>query len=164
MLDLRPSDTYWCTADPGWVTGTSYGIVAPLVIGATSIVDAAEFDAHRWYDILERERVQVWYTAPTAIRRLMRAAQPRPKHDLTSLRRVASVGEPLNPEAVEWGFRVRPHDPRHLVADRDRLHDDRELRARAPSGPARWGSPCPASRRPSWFGATTAGRGSTTAT
>jgi acetyl-CoA synthetase len=104
VLDLRAGDTYWCTADPGWVTGTSYGIIAPLVAGVTSIVDAAEFDAHRWYDILERERVQVWYTAPTAIRRLMRVgtAEAR-RHDLSALRRVASVGEPLNPEAVEWG-------------------------------------------------------------
>ncbi len=104
VLDLRAGDIYWCTADPGWVTGTSYGIVAPLVAGVTSIVDAAEFDAHRWYRILEQERVQIWYTAPTAIRRLMRAgADEAKRYDLSSLRRVLSVGEPLNPEAVEWG-------------------------------------------------------------
>jgi acetyl-CoA synthetase len=107
VLDLRPGDVYWCTADPGWVTGTSYGIIAPLVAGVTSIVDAAEFDAHRWYEILEQQRVAVWYTAPTAIRRLMRVgAEEARRHDLTALRRISSVGEPLNPEAVVWGSDV----------------------------------------------------------
>jgi acetyl-CoA synthetase len=107
VLDLRPDDVYWCTADPGWVTGVSYGIVAPLVIGATSIVDEAEFDVHRWYRILEQQRVTVWYTAPTAIRRLMRAGEEAAGgYDLSALRVVASVGEPLNPEAVVWGQRV----------------------------------------------------------
>jgi len=100
-LDLHPEDVFWCTADPGWVTGTSYGIVAPLVHGVTSIVDEAEFDAERWYRILRDERVTVWYTAPTAIRMLMKAGiKPAPCPDL---RFVASVGEPLNPEAVWWG-------------------------------------------------------------
>lgn len=113
-LDLHPQDIYWCTADPGWVTGTSYGIIAPLCNGVTSIVDEAEFDATRWYDILERERVSVWYTAPTAIRRLMKlGAEPVKAHDLSALRHMASVGEPLNPEAVRWSNEVfgRPfHD------------------------------------------------------
>ena len=72
-LDLHPDDVFWCTADPGWVTGTSYGIIAPLLHGVTSIVDAADFDAERWYRILEEQRVSVWYTAPTAIRMLMKA-------------------------------------------------------------------------------------------
>jgi acetyl-CoA synthetase len=72
VLDFHPGDVFWCTADPGWVTGTSYGIVAPLVHGITNIVDEADFDAQRWYRILEAQRVNVWYTAPTAIRRLMR--------------------------------------------------------------------------------------------
>ena len=72
-LDLHPDDVFWCTADPGWVTGTSYGIIAPLTHGVTSIVDEADFDAERWYRILERQRVTVWYTAPTAIRMLMKA-------------------------------------------------------------------------------------------
>ena len=67
-LDLHPEDIFWCTADPGWVTGTSYGIIAPLVHGVTTIVDEADFDAERWYRILQDERVTVWYTAPTAIR------------------------------------------------------------------------------------------------
>ncbi|KQX61929.1 acetate--CoA ligase [Angustibacter sp. Root456] len=104
VLDLRPGDVYWCTADPGWVTGTSYGLVAPLVVGATCVVDEAEFDASRWYGVLEREGVTVWYTAPTAIRRLMRAgAELAQKFDTSRLRLVASVGEPLNAEAVRWG-------------------------------------------------------------
>ena len=103
-LDLHPDDVFWCTADPGWVTGTSYGIIAPLVIGATLVLDEAEFDAQRWYDTLERDRVTVWYTAPTAIRMMMRAAGVDARErDLSALRFVASVGEPLNPEAVEWG-------------------------------------------------------------
>ncbi len=104
-LDLHPGDVYWCTADPGWVTGTSYGIVTPLVHGVTSIVDEADFDAERWYSILEQERVSVWYTAPTAIRMLMKAGADLARaHSFPGLRFVASVGEPLNPEAVWWGM------------------------------------------------------------
>lgn len=107
VLDLRPGDTYWCTADPGWVTGVSYGIIAPLANGATLVVDEAEFDARRWYAILERERVNVWYTAPTAIRMLMKAgAEAARGHDLSALRFAASIGEPLNPEGVVWGQEV----------------------------------------------------------
>jgi acetyl-CoA synthetase len=103
-LDLRPGDIYWCTADPGWVTGTSYGIVAPLVNGVTMIVDEADFDAARWYRILSDQRVQVWYTAPTAIRMLMKAGKDAAAgHDFSALRVIASVGEPLNPEGVIWG-------------------------------------------------------------
>jgi acetyl-CoA synthetase len=103
-LDLHPSDVFWCTADPGWVTGTSYGIVAPLTNGVTSIVDEADFDAVRWMEILERERVSVWYTAPTAIRMMMKAGLDAARaRKLPALRFLASVGEPLNPEAVRWG-------------------------------------------------------------
>jgi len=106
-LDLHPEDIFWCTADPGWVTGTSYGIVAPLVHGVTSIVDYADFDAERWYRILQDHGVTVWYTAPTAIRMLMRAGAELPgRFDLSRLRFIASVGEPLNPEAVWWGKEV----------------------------------------------------------
>jgi acetyl-CoA synthetase len=102
-LDLRPSDVFWCTADPGWVTGTSYGIIAPLSIGATLLVDEADFDAERWYGILQHERVSVWYTAPTAIRMLLKVgADVARRYDLSSVRFMASVGEPLNPEAVVW--------------------------------------------------------------
>ncbi len=103
-LDLHPDDVFWCTADPGWVTGTSYGIIAPLTNGVTSIVDEAEFDAERWYGILEAEQVSVWYTAPTAIRMMMKAgAGLARRHNYPALRFLASVGEPLNPEAVVWG-------------------------------------------------------------
>jgi acetyl-CoA synthetase len=104
-LDLHPSDVFWCTADPGWVTGTSYGILAPLLHGVTSIVDEAEFDAERWYRILDEQRVTVWYTAPTAIRMLMKAgADVARRHRRPALRFIASVGEPLNAEAVWWGL------------------------------------------------------------
>lgn len=104
VLDLHPDDIYWCTADPGWVTGTSYGIIAPLVHGVTAIVDEEELDADRWYRILAEQHVTVWYTAPTALRMLMKAGAERAAgHDLSALRFIASVGEPLNPEAVVWG-------------------------------------------------------------
>ena len=107
VLDLHPGDVFWCTADPGWVTGTSYGIIAPLLHGVTSIVDEEDFDPERWYRILQNQRVSVWYTAPTAIRMLMRAPpEQRQSYDLSHLRLVHSVGEPLNPEAVLWGVRV----------------------------------------------------------
>jgi acetyl-CoA synthetase len=113
-LDLREDDVFWCTADPGWVTGTSYGIIAPLTIGATMIVDPGEFDARRWYANLAEQRVTVWYTAPTALRMLMRYGDDLPaRYDLSALRYIASVGEPLNAEAVVWGQRAlgRPiHD------------------------------------------------------
>ena len=106
-LDLHPDDVFWCTADPGWVTGTSYGIIAPLTNGVTSILDEADFDARRWYQTLADERVTVWYTAPTAIRMLMKAgAGLAGEYDLSALRFMASVGEPLNPEAVIWSQEV----------------------------------------------------------
>ena len=106
-LDLRAGDIYWCTADPGWVTGMSYGIIAPLCNRVTMVVDEAEFDLQRWYDILEQERVQVWYTAPTAIRMMMRAGAEAAKgRDFSALRFLASVGEPLNAECVLWGQQV----------------------------------------------------------
>ncbi len=104
VLDLHPDDIFWCTADPGWITGTSYGIISPLTNGVTIIVDQAEFDAERWYRILQDQKVTVWYTAPTAIRMLMKAGADLAKRfDLSKLRMMASVGEPLNPEAVVWG-------------------------------------------------------------
>jgi acetyl-CoA synthetase len=107
VLDFHPRDIFWCTADPGWVTGTSYGIIAPLLHGVTMLVDEADFDAERWYRTLDQQRVTVWYTAPTAIRRLMRLpGNPCERHDLSQLRLVLSVGEPLNPEAVVWGERM----------------------------------------------------------
>lgn len=103
-LDIHPGDIFWCTADPGWVTGTSYGIIAPLTLGATLLVDEAPFDTERWYRIIEEQKVNVWYTSPTAIRMLMRIGAELPrKYDTSSLRFLASVGEPLNPQAVTWG-------------------------------------------------------------
>jgi acetyl-CoA synthetase len=106
-LDLRPGDVFWCTADPGWVTGTSYGIIAPLTHGVTLLSDTAEFDAKRWYRLLAENKVSVWYTAPTALRMLMRYGPELPAaHDLSALRFIASVGEPLNPEVVVWGQEV----------------------------------------------------------
>jgi acetyl-CoA synthetase len=103
VFDFRGSDIFWCTADPGWVTGTSYGIVAPLAHGITSIVDREAFDVRRWYRMLAQERVSVWYTSPSAIRRLMRSGiSPRDTYDLGALRLICSVGEPLAAEAVRW--------------------------------------------------------------
>ena len=103
-LDLRAGDIFWCTADPGWVTGTSYGIIAPLTPGATMVTAAREFHAKRWLRILSEQRVTVWYTAPTALRMMMRHGPDLAcGYDLSALRFVASVGEPLNPEVVVWG-------------------------------------------------------------
>lgn len=106
-LDLHDEDVFWCTADPGWVTGTSYGIIAPLVCGVTNVVVEAEFDPATWYGVLENEQVSVWYTAPTAIRMMMKlGTEPLLGRDLSALRFMASVGEPLNPEAVVWGMKA----------------------------------------------------------
>lgn len=106
-LDLHKDDVFWCTADPGWVTGTSYGIIAPLVNGVTMIVYEAEYEAKSWYQLLQDESVNVWYTAPTAIRMLMKSgAKLAQAYDLSALRFLASVGEPLNPEAVIWSQEV----------------------------------------------------------
>jgi acetyl-CoA synthetase len=104
VLDIREDDVYWCTADPGWVTGTSYGIIGPWSLGAAQVVLDAGFSSDRWYGCIERHRVTVWYTAPTAIRMLMKdGVEAVRAHDTSSLRHMASVGEPLNPEAVHWG-------------------------------------------------------------
>jgi acetyl-CoA synthetase len=103
VLDLQPGDIYWCNADPGWVTGTSYGIIGPWSNGTTQVVLDSGFNAERWYQFLAKHRVSVWYSAPTAIRLLMREGIDLVRRfDLSSLRHLASVGEPLNPEAVHW--------------------------------------------------------------
>ena len=113
-LDFHPDDVFWCTADPGWVTGTSYGIISPLSHGIRSIIDEADFDAERWYRIIQEQKVSIWYTAPTAVRMMMKAGtEIIHKYDLSSLRFISSVGEPLNPEAVVWGqeaFGLPIHD------------------------------------------------------
>ena len=107
VLDLHPDDIYWCTADPGWVTGTSYGIFGPWSNGISQVVYEGGFGASSWYRVIEKYKVSVWYTAPTAIRMLMKAGEePVGRHDLKSLRYMCSVGEPLNPEAVLWGVKV----------------------------------------------------------
>ncbi len=107
VLDLQENDIYWCTADPGWVTGTSYGIIGPWSMGVTLCVLDTGFSAESWYKFIEKRRVTMWYSAPTAIRSLMKAGEELIKqHDLSSLRHLASVGEPLNAEAVIWSEKV----------------------------------------------------------
>ncbi|MCY4456294.1 MAG: acetate--CoA ligase [Chloroflexi bacterium] len=114
VIDLHPDDIYWCTADPGWVTGTSYHMFAPWTNGVTNLVYEGGFGAGRWYEAIQRHKVTVWYTAPTAIRMLMKAGVDSARsRDLSSLRYVMSVGEPLNPEGVLWGqdaFDLPIHD------------------------------------------------------
>ncbi|MGD9678048.1 MAG: acetate--CoA ligase [Vulcanibacillus sp.] len=114
VLDLKENDIYWCTADPGWVTGTSYGIFAPWLLGATNLIVGGRFKPETWYEAIEEYGVTVWYSAPTAFRMLMGADEEiLKKFDLSSLRHILSVGEPLNPEVIRWGmevFKLRIHD------------------------------------------------------
>ncbi|REJ31582.1 MAG: acetate--CoA ligase [Caldibacillus debilis] len=114
VLDLKEDDVYWCTADPGWVTGTSYGVFAPWLNGASSVIVGGRFSPDDWYKTIEDFRVTVWYSAPTAFRMLMGAGDELvKKYDLSSLRHILSVGEPLNPEVIRWGYKVfgrRIHD------------------------------------------------------
>ncbi len=110
VLDLREDDIYWCTADPGWVTGTSYGMFAPWLNGATSLVVGGRFTANGWYQMIETHQVTVWYSAPTVFRMLMSVGETVvSQYDLSSLRHVLSVGEPLNPEVIKWGLEVYGH-------------------------------------------------------
>ncbi len=107
VLDLKEDDIYWCTADPGWVTGTSYGIIGPWSLGVTQCVLDRGFSADAWYSFIEKYKITMWYSAPTAIRSLMKAGDEAVKrHNLSSLRHLASVGEPLNAEAVIWSQKV----------------------------------------------------------
>lgn len=107
VLDLHDDDIYWCTADPGWVTGIAYGILGTWSLGASSVAYEGRFSPEKWYSIIEKYKVSVWYTAPTAIRMLMAAGDKLPKkYDLSSLRHLCSVGEPLNPECVYWSLKV----------------------------------------------------------
>ena len=107
VLDLRDEDTYWCTADPGWVTGIAYEILGSWSCGVTSVVYEGRFDPAKWYEILEKYGISVWYTAPTAIRMLMAAGTTLvKKYKLSKLRHLLSVGEPLNPEAIKWGLKA----------------------------------------------------------
>lgn len=107
VLDMHDEDTYWCTADPGWVTGIAYEILGSWSNGVASLVYAGRFDPDRWYALLDKYNITIWYTAPTAIRMLMAAGTDIvKKHNLSHLRHLASVGEPLNPEAVKWGMKA----------------------------------------------------------
>lgn len=114
VLDLRDDDVYWCSADPGWVTGTSYGIYGPWTLGASSVVLGGRFDPAQWYATIEKYKVTVWYSAPTAYRMLMASGDTLPSHyDLSSLRHICTVGEPLNPEALKWIKKITglaPHE------------------------------------------------------
>ncbi|MEB6569157.1 acetate--CoA ligase [Staphylococcus auricularis] len=107
VLDLQDNDIYWCTADPGWVTGTSYGIFSPWLNGATNCIAGGRFSPESWYKMIETFNVTIWYTAPTALRMLMSAGDDIVhKYDLSSLRSILSVGEPLNPEVIKWAKHV----------------------------------------------------------
>ncbi len=107
VLDIQENDIYWCTADPGWVTGTSYGIIGAFACGATQCVLDSGFSAEAWYKFIEKYKITVWYSAPTAIRSLMKAGDDIIKNfDMSSLRHLISVGEPLNAEAVNWSHKV----------------------------------------------------------
>ncbi|MFD1337398.1 acetate--CoA ligase [Oceanobacillus iheyensis] len=114
VLDLKEDDVYWCTADPGWVTGTSYGIFAPWLHGVTNVIRGGRFTPDDWYQTLQDYKVTVWYTAPTALRMLVSHGEDTvKKYDLSSVRHILSVGEPLNPEVITWGlkaFDLRIHD------------------------------------------------------
>ena len=110
VLDLKEDDIYWCTADPGWVTGTAYGIFAPWLNGVTNVIRGGRFSPSDWYSVIEKYKVTIWYSAPTAFRMLMGAGDEIVNQfDLSSLRHVLSVGEPLNPEVVRWGMKVYEH-------------------------------------------------------
>ncbi|MED5101686.1 acetate--CoA ligase [Niallia circulans] len=110
VLDLQEEDVYWCTADPGWVTGTSYGIFGPWLTGSTNVVAGGRFSPDVWYKTIETFGVTVWYSAPTSFRMLMAAGEEvTEKYTLSSLRHILSVGEPLNPEVIRWGYDVFGH-------------------------------------------------------
>ncbi|MCX6906820.1 MAG: AMP-binding protein [Verrucomicrobia bacterium] len=111
VFDLRPDDIFWCTADHGWVTGTSYGIIGPWSLGVTQVHFGGAYDAAKWFEILEKYGVTVWYTAPTALRMLMREEEALfARFNLGKLRHICSVGEPLNPEVISWGRKVLGKD------------------------------------------------------
>lgn len=112
--DLHENDVYWCTADPGWVTGTSAGMWSPWLNGVTNVLRGGRFRAEEWFETLEKYRVTVWFSAPTAFRLLMASGNELPKqYDLSKLRHLLSAGEPLNPEVIRWGaeaLNMRIHD------------------------------------------------------
>ncbi|SEN71226.1 acetyl-CoA synthetase [Amphibacillus marinus] len=113
VLDIKDSDVYWCTSHPGWVTGSVYGLFAPWLNRATIVIQSGRFKATNWYGIIEKLAVTTWYSAPTAFRMLMAEGELYKNYDLTSLRHILSVGEPLNPEVIYWTYKqlgLRIHD------------------------------------------------------
>ncbi|MDD5143084.1 acetate--CoA ligase [Methanoregula sp.] len=110
IFDIKDNDTFWCTADPGWITGHSYIVYGPLAVGATVFITELTPDypdAGSFWNLVEEQKITIFYTAPTAIRMFMKMGESWPnKYDLSSLRIIGSVGEPLNPEAFEWYYRV----------------------------------------------------------
>lgn len=113
VLDLQEEDKYWCTADPGWVTGIVYGIIGPWSMGMNTIAYEGRFSAEKWYSLIEKHKVNVWYTAPTAIRMLKASGDSHKNYDFSSLRHICSVGEALDPNSIEWfkkAFNLPVHD------------------------------------------------------
>jgi acetyl-CoA synthetase len=106
VLDIHEDDRYWCTADPGWITGIAYEILGTWSNGASTLVYEGRFDAEKWYSLIEKYKITVWYTAPTAIRMLEAVGDVYKKFDLSSLRHLCSVGEPLNPQPIRWGLKA----------------------------------------------------------
>ncbi|MGP4040670.1 acetate--CoA ligase [Gracilibacillus sp. D59] len=113
VLDIKDDDVYWCTSHPGWVTGSVYGLFAPLLNRATVVIQGGRFSAENWYSLIEELGVTIWYSAPTAFRMLLSKGDLYKQYDLSSVRHVLSVGEPLNPEVIQWAWNslnVRIHD------------------------------------------------------
>jgi len=111
VLQLTPDEIFWCTADQGWVTGTSYGIIGPWSLGVTQVHFGGMYDADKWFSVLEKEKISIWYSAPTALRMLMQEESALyQKYDLSHLKHIFSVGEPLNPEVIQWSQKVLNKD------------------------------------------------------
>jgi len=144
-FDLNAADIYFCSADPGWITGHSYVVYGPLINGATVVLaeGALDFpDAGRWWQIIESEKITIFYSTPTAIRALMRFGDEFPaKYDLSSLRILGSVGEPINPEAWLWFYKNIGHEQCALVDTWWQTETGQFLISTVPSYPAKPGSP-----------------------
>lgn len=113
VLDVKDDDVYWCTSHPGWVTGSVYGLFAPWLNRATIVIQGGRFQAEDWYQLIDELKVTIWYSAPTAFRMLLSQVDILSQYDLSSLRHILSVGEPLNPEVIYWAWDklgVRIHD------------------------------------------------------
>jgi len=107
VFQIKKDEIYWCTADPAWITGLVYGIMAPMATQTQQIQFVGNFNAEHWLKCLQDEKVNVWYTAPTALRMLMQEEDVLfSRHDFSTLKRIYSVGEPLNPEVYRWAKRI----------------------------------------------------------